>query len=379
MWKSAILLSIAFNSITCKPLQLPINDENGNLIKSKIQKNLEFVNLFSAENDPAIACYRIPAIITASNGDLLVAIDERVPSCGDLKWSDDINIVMRRSHDNGKTWTATERIVDEPLGEAASDPSMILDSETDEIFLFYNYMNHFTEKNVYYLKLIRSKDNGKTWSSPKDITSQITKPDWKNDFKFITSGRGTQTIDGRLLHTLVNIEKGLHVFGSNDHGENWYLIENSILPADESKIIELANGNWMINSRVKDAGHRYIHISSDEGQTWETTKDTSLVDPACNASIIRYPAELAGDDKNRLIFCNANSSSSRTNLTLRLSYDEGQSWSSGKTIYSGAAAYSTISILENGDIGIVFEKDEYKENVFLNVSLDWLTDKEDVK
>ncbi len=170
---------------------------------------LKFKNLFDSNMKPGISCFRIPSIITAPNGDLIVAIDERVPSCGDLKWSNDINIVLRRSSDNGESWTKIETVVDYPLGKSASDPSMIVDMDRSEIFLFFNFMDLVNEKNIYYLKFIKSVDNGKSWSSPIDITSQITKPEWHNDFKFITSGRGIQTRSGKLLHTLVNLENGI--------------------------------------------------------------------------------------------------------------------------------------------------------------------------
>ncbi len=338
---------------------------------------LNFQNLFSAEDETVISCYRIPSLMTAANGDLLAAIDERVPSCGDLKWSKDINIVLRRSTDNGQTWSEIERLVDYPFGESASDPSMILDKRTGEIFLFFNYMNLDTEKDIYYLKYIKSKDNGRSWSSPIDITSEITKPEWKQDFKFITSGRGIQTKSGKLLHTLVNLRNGLHVFGSDDHGNSWYLIDTPVLPANESKIIELADGSWMINSRVNQKGIRYLHTSNDNGKTWVSTPDSLLIDPGCNASIIRYTSVKAGDDKNRLLFSNAKTSNVRENMTLRISYDEGKTWSEGKTIYSGKSAYSSLTVLKNGDIGLFFEKDGYKENVFVRISLEWLTDGKD--
>ena len=81
----------------------------------------------------------------------------------------------------------------------------------------------------------------------KDITSQIAKKIGK-DFMFITSGRGTQTKDGTLLHCLVNLNNGTHVFGSKDHGKNWFLINYALKPGDESKIVELSNGNWLVNS-----------------------------------------------------------------------------------------------------------------------------------
>lgn len=334
-------------------------------------------DLFNKSMVDSVSCFRIPSIVTAPNGNLIAAIDERVPSCGDLKWSKDINIVLRRSTDNGKTWSAIETVVDFPFGQSASDPSMIVDQQTNEIFLFYNYMDLDTEKDVYYLHVVKSSDNGKTWSKPRDITSQIAKPEWHKDFKFITSGRGIQTKSGKLLHTLVNLNSGLYIFGSNDHGKTWYFIDTPIKPADESKIIELADGSWMINARVNKGGMRYVHTSKDEGKTWSSKPEPLLIDPGCNAEIIRYTAKADGYDKNRILFSNAKMEKNRMNMTIRISYDEGKTWSIGKTIYGGGSAYSSLTILENSDIGIFFEKDDYTQNTFVSFSLKWLTDGKD--
>ncbi|MEI8204673.1 MAG: sialidase family protein [Bacteroidota bacterium] len=338
---------------------------------------IEFKSLFNSKMRDSVSCYRIPSIVTALNGDLISAIDERKPSCGDLKWNKDINIVIRRSMDNGNSWSEIETVVDYPFGKSASDPSMIVDRVTGEIFLFFNFMDHEAEKDVYYLKVIKSSDHGKTWSFPVDITSQITKPEWFKDFKFITSGGGTQTRSGKLLHTLVNLQKGLFVFSSSDHGKSWQLIDTPIAPADESKIVELEDGTWMINSRVNNKGFRYVHTSSNEGVSWLSKPDSSLIDPGCNGSIIRYSSKKDGADKNRLLFSNAKMKDQRMNLTVRISYDEGNRWSEGKTIYAGSSAYSSLCILANGDIGLFFEKDNYTENVFVRFNLEWLTNGKD--
>ncbi|MCL3781029.1 exo-alpha-sialidase [Prolixibacteraceae bacterium JC049] len=335
------------------------------------------IDLFNAEMRPGVSCYRIPALVTAPNGDLIAAIDERVPSCGDLKWSKNINIVIRRSSVNGKSWLPIETVVDFPLGQSASDPSLIVDRETKEIFMFYNFMDLDKEKDIYYLHVVSSKDNGKTWSEPRDITHQIALPGWKKDFKFITSGRGVQLENGTMLHCLVNLKTGGHIFGSDDHGKNWYLINKAIKPFNESKIIELTNGDWMINSRVQGLGYRYVHISKDNGASWHSFGDTTLIDPACNASIIRYTSKKDGYKKNRLLFANAKRVKGRMNMTVRISYDEGKTWSDGKTVYAGSSAYSTLTILKNGDIGLLFEKDDYKSNQFVSFSLKWLTDGKD--
>lgn len=342
-----------------------------------IQDKLVFQDLFNTSMNDNVKCYRIPAIVTAPNGDVIAAIDERVPGCGDLKWSKDINIIVRRSSDNGKTWSNIETVVNFPYGKSASDPSMIVDKVTNEIFLFYNYMDLDTEKDIYYLHVVKSADNGKTWSEPMDITSQIAKPEWHKDFKFITSGRGIQTRSGKLLHTMVNLNSGLHLFGSDDHGKTWYFIDTPIQLADESKVIELADGTLMINARVNGKGMRYVHTSTDEGKTWTTKEAPELIDPGCNASIIRYTSIEDGYKKNRLLFSNAKSKKGRVNMTVRISYDEGKTWSEGKTIYEGPSAYSDLTVLENGDIGLFFEQDEYTKNPFVSFSLKWLTDGKD--
>ncbi|MGI9545280.1 MAG: sialidase family protein [Cyclobacteriaceae bacterium] len=363
---------IALVFVILLPLQTVAQDE------AQLAKGLLISqDLFNASMRDSVSCYRIPSLVTAPNGDLLAAIDERVPSCGDLKWSQDINIVMRRSSDNGQTWTPIETIVDFPIGKSASDPSMIVDQMTKEVFLFYNYMDHDKEKDVYYLHMIISKDNGNTWSAPKDITSQITKTEWHNDFKFITSGRGIQTRSGKLLHCLVNLDNGMHLFGSDDHGKTWFLIDTPIQPANESKVVELVGGKWMVNSRINEKGLRYVHTSSNSGETWRSKADSTLIDPGCNASIIRYTSIEDGFKRNRLLFSNAKMHGERKNLTVRISYDEGHTWSEGKIIYPGGSAYSSMTILDNGDIGLLFEKDDYKENVFVSFSLAWLTDGQD--
>ena len=172
----------------------------------------------------------------------------------------------------------------------------------------------------------------------------------------------------------MNLNNGLHLFASDNHGESWYLIDTPIIPGNESKIIELNDGTWMINSRINEKGIRFVHTSTDEGATWLSKPDSSLIDPGCNASIIRYTSIKEGADKNRILFSNAKMKDERNNMTIRISYDEGRSWTEGKSIYNKGSAYSSMSILANGDIGLFFEKDKYQENVFVRLTLEWLTD-----
>ena len=354
-------LSFFLFAATILKAQPPISISEGSLYQ---------LDLFNVNMKGNVACYRIPSLVVARNGDLIAAIDERGPSCADLKANDNINIVMRKSKDNGKTWTDIRTLVDYPLGQSASDPSFITDGKTGTIFMFYNYMDLNKAKDIYYLHVLKSTDNGESWSKAEDITSQISKPEWNGDFKFITSGKGTQTASGVLLHTLVNLKYGVFVFGSQDHGKTWFLHDTPLKPADESKIIELSDGSWMVNSRVNSPGMRYVHISKDQGKTWASRPEPALMDPACNASIIRYNYK----NLNCLLFVNADSKDTRKNLSIKVSYDEGRTWSIGKTIYSGPSAYSDLVVMKSGDIGLLFEKNEYTENVFLSFSFQWIND-----
>lgn len=316
--------------------------------------------LFAPGKEKNIACYRIPALVTSPDGDLIAVCDQRVPTCADLNGNRDINIVMRTSPDNGENWSEIRTIVDYPEGRSASDPSLITDLVTGTLFLFFNYMDHDQEKGVYYLRVTKSTDNGKTWSTPEDITDQITKPDWHPDFKFITSGRGMQTKSGKLVHTLVNLQKGLHLFGSDDHGRSWYLLDVPITPGDESKIIELEDGTWMVNSRVNGAGHRYVHLSPDEGKTWKTHAEAGLADPGCNASLIR--------EGKVLFFSNLNCPDQRRNLTLRISTDGGKTWGEGSTVHAGNSAYSSMTFIPGKGIGLLYERNNYSEIVFTRIN-----------
>lgn len=316
--------------------------------------------LFTSEPAAEVACYRIPSLVTAPDGTLIAVCDQRVSSCADLKGNRDINIVMRTSPDDGETWSDLQVIVDYPEGRSASDPSMIVDRTTGTVFLFFNYMDHDQEKGIYYLRVMKSTDNGKTWSTPEDITDQITKPDWHGDFKFITSGRGMQTKSGKLVHTLVNLQKGLHLFGSDDHGRSWYLLDVPITPGDESKVIELADGTWMVNSRGNGAGHRYVHLSADEGKTWVTHAEAGLADPGCNASLIR--------EGNVLFFSNPNCTDQRKNLALRISTDGGKTWGEGSTVHAGNSAYSSMTFIPGKGIGLLYERNDYREIVFTRIN-----------
>jgi sialidase-1 len=174
-----------------------------------------------------------------------------------------------------------------------------------------------------------------------------------------------------LLHTLVHLNLGVFVFGSSDHGKSWFILDKPLQPADESKIIELADGRWMVNSRVNNKGYRYVHLSDNKGNTWVTYADTALHDPGCNASIVRHTIP-NGYKSDMLFFVNIHNQKLRKNLAISVSSDEGITWTQPKTIYSGNAAYNDACVLPTGELGVLFEKDDYVDISFVRLSIEWI-------
>lgn len=313
--------------------------------------------------------FRIPAIATATNGDLIAACDARRKNSADLVHQRTIDIVFRRSEDNGETWSPME-ILDTFDEEGCSDPSLLVDEVTGNIFCFYNLMDSDKSSKEYRFIVQQSSDHGRTWDKAVDFTDQVAGPELKEVFKFITSGRGIQTRDGMLLHNYVQVGKGATLFASHDHGVTWKSL-GDVSPGDESKVVQLHDGSLMVNSRAAPA-KRFVHRSEDGGKTWKTA-EFGLPDPRCNACIIQYTAKRDGFTKDRLIFCNAASNQGRRNLAVRISNDGGATWSDGKVLDSGPSAYSEITILKDGSLGVLYEPG-YKEVRFARFTLEALTD-----
>jgi sialidase-1 len=341
---------------------------SGIFTQAQTAEQNQLLDLFFTGMKSGVACYRIPAITTAPDGTLLAAIDERMSSCRDLGQNEDINIILRKSSDHGQTWTQVQTLIDFPVGQSASDPSFVVDYQDKRVFLFYNYMDLKNHKGKYRIQVIMTNDNGVSWSAPLDVTDQIFKPEWSNSFVFVTSGNGIQTQNGTLLHTLVHVgEKSGYVFGSRDGGKTWSLTSPPLTPADESKIVELSDGIWMVNARVNGLGSRYIHQSSDQGKTWTGYQDQNLIDPGCNGAILNLRDPIK--KTSRLLFINPSSTSSRENLTLKMSDDDGKNWKASKVIYSGSSAYASVTTIESNQIGVFFERDNYSKMSFKLINL----------
>lgn len=346
--------------------------------------------------------YRIPAIIGLPNGDLLAFCEGRVNGSGDFG---DINIVLKRSTDKGETWTALQTVVDADSLQAGN-PAPVVD-RTDpaypkgRIFLFYNTGNNH-EGEVRKGKGLRevwyktSVDGGITWSAAVNITTQVHKPnqpkanaayhfseDWRSYAN--TPGHAMQfqhvTYKGRIFiaanHSAGNPkEKAMdyqaHGFYTDDHGQTFHLGATVDVPgSNESMATELSHNRLMMNSRNQkgDVRARIVSISSNGGETWDTTYfDQSLIDPVNQGSILTI-----GKKKGKAIvaFCNAADAKRRDNLTLRISFDEGKTWSKNYTVDKSEegskgdhAAYSDLVRINTKKIGILYERNNYAQIVF---------------
>jgi sialidase-1 len=143
---------------------------------------------------------------------------------------------------------------------------------------------------------------------------------------------------------------------------------------NECAVVELADGRLMLNMRsYRGKKRRGVATSDDGGQSWsEVTDDATLVEPVCQASLIRYTWP-DGDGKNLLLFSNPASESARVRLTVRASRDDGATWPVSRLLYEGSSAYSSMAVLGDGQIGVLYERDDYGRISLARFGLDWLT------
>lgn len=324
--------------------------------------------------------YRIPALVVTAKGTLLAFCEGRRGGGSD---TGNIDILLRRSLDNGRTWSPQQVVAD--LGEdTIGNPAPVVDRKTGAIsLLLTRNPGKDTERQIIAgtssgtrtVWLSRSTDDGKTWTAPADISSSVKLPNWT--WYATGPGNGIQLRDGRLVVPCDHIVTGTnayfsHVIVSDDGGLTWKLGGSAGDKTNESAVVELRDRSLLLNMRsYNQQNRRALATSRDRGATWSSISyDDALVDPICQASLIRFR-------KDSLLFSNP-ADTKRVRMTVKLSRDEGNTWPVARLIHDGPAAYSSLAQLKDGRIGLLYERGEkraYELITFARFDQRWLTAK----
>ena len=329
----------------------------GNLVTLAPPAKPEGQPLFTGGSD-GYHTYRIPALAVSTAGTVLAFCEGRKNGWGD---SGDIDLLLKRSRDGGKTWGAQQIIWDD-AGHCCGNPCAVVDRTAGTIWLLSTWNRGDDHegaiiagksKDTRRIFALQSDDDGASWSAPREITAAVKLSNWT--WYATGPGSGIQIENGphrgRLVIPCDHIEADTkryfsHVIFSNDHGATWQLGGSS--PRDrvnECEVVELAGGRLLLNMRNYDRAQarRQVATSDDGGGTWKDQRfDDALVEPICQAAVERLRGSGA------ILFSNPASADGRKRMTVRTSLDGGTTWPRARVLHEGPSAYSDLAALPDG-------------------------------
>lgn len=354
--------------------------------------------------DDGVFSSRIPGLVTTNNGTLIAMYDARNETDDDLQG--DIDIAINRSEDGGRTWQPIQRVLNQgnygglpKKYNGVSDGDILVDETTGDIYVaglwmhgvldpktgewvkelsdsstVWNHQWRSGSKSGYGLTetcqflISKSSDDGKTWSEPRNLTCDIKKKEWW--LLAPAPGRGITMEDGTLVMPVEGRDKtGLQfstIMWSADHGESWNVGEPAFFNVNECQVVELGDHSLMLNMRKRDnrgkteGNGRAICVTDDLGKTWteHPTSQSALIEPACQGGFYRHDYMRNGEKKHILIFTNPSDNRRRINHTLKVSFDDGETWPEEYWMLLDSdfgAGYSCITSIDDETIGIFYE------------------------